>query len=67
VAGLRSIVSAVRVPVLAIGGVGLTQVDEIAATGAAGIAAIGLFSGALPLAPLVEAVRWRFDSVATAS
>ena len=36
---------AVRVPVLAIGGVTGDRIAEVAATGAAGIAAIGLFAG----------------------
>ena len=30
-------------PVLAIGGIGRDQLDEVAATGAAGVAGIGLF------------------------
>ena len=41
--GLADIVQAVAVPVLAIGGIGRGQFDEIAATGAAGVAGIGLF------------------------
>ena len=61
--GLRAIVAAVSQPVLAIGGVGLQQLGEIADTRAAGVAAIGLFLGGLPLAPLVETVRRRFDRV----
>jgi thiamine-phosphate pyrophosphorylase len=44
--GLSRIVRAVRVPVLAIGGVTLDRVQEIAAAGAAGLAAIGLFMDA---------------------
>jgi thiamine-phosphate diphosphorylase len=66
-AGLRAIVEAVRVPVLAIGGVGMDQLDAIADTGTSGVAAIGLFLDGLPLAPLVELVRRRFDSMRTAS
>ena len=42
--GLRELVRAVSVPVLAIGGVGADNVWDIAATGAAGMAAIGLFA-----------------------
>jgi len=41
--GLADIVQAVAVPVLAIGGIRRDQFDEIAATGAAGVAGIGLF------------------------
>jgi thiamine-phosphate pyrophosphorylase len=66
-AGLRAIVAAAGVPVLAIGGVGMEQLGVIADTGAAGVAAIGLFLGGGPPGPVVEAVRARFDSVKTAS
>jgi thiamine-phosphate pyrophosphorylase len=41
--GLAEIVQATAVPVLAIGGVTRERLDEIAMTGAAGVAAIGLF------------------------
>jgi len=41
--GLTAIVRAVDRPVLAIGGIGPERIDEVAAAGAAGIAAIGLF------------------------
>jgi thiamine-phosphate pyrophosphorylase len=41
--GLAEIVQAVAVPVLAIGGITAGQVDEVVATGAAGVAGIGLF------------------------
>jgi thiamine-phosphate diphosphorylase len=40
---LRAAVAACRVPVLGIGGITLENVGRIAATGAAGVAAIGLF------------------------
>jgi thiamine-phosphate pyrophosphorylase len=40
---LERVVAAVPIPVLAIGGVTLPRLDEVAATGAAGIAGIGLF------------------------
>ena len=42
--GLRELVRAVDVPVLAIGGVVADKVWDLAATGAAGMAAIGLFA-----------------------
>jgi thiamine-phosphate pyrophosphorylase len=54
--GLRAVVQASRAPVLAIGGVTPDRISEILRTGAAGIAAIGLF---LPTAE-------RFDSPGTA-
>ena len=41
--GLAEIVEAVAVPVLAIGGMTPERIDEVAATGAAGVAGIGLF------------------------
>jgi thiamine-phosphate pyrophosphorylase len=41
--GLAGIVQAVAVPVLAIGGITAAQFDDVAATGAAGVAGIGLF------------------------
>jgi len=41
--GLADVVQAVAVPVLAIGGVTRERLDEVAATGAAGVAGIGLF------------------------
>ena len=78
--GLRAIVRAVRTPVLAIGGVTERTVGDVAAAGAAGFAAIGLFLGpdadgpgglrvpcrAIPLRAIVERVRSSFDSVQTA-
>jgi thiamine-phosphate diphosphorylase len=68
-AGLAAVVAAARVPVLAIGGVTVDRASEAAATGAAGIAAIGLFmastSGtatcrAVQLGGIVESVRAKF-------
>jgi thiamine-phosphate diphosphorylase len=43
--GLRTIVQAAAVPVLAIGGIDAGRFSDIASTGAAGVAAIGLFMG----------------------
>ena len=79
-AGLEAVVRAARVPVLAIGGIAAERMGEIAATGAAGVAAIGLFMrsggavqpaseapcGAIPLVDLAGRARARFDSVDTA-
>lgn len=60
--GLRAIVAAACAPVLAIGGVTADRLADIAASGAAGVAAIGLFTGGAPLGALVDACRTRFDS-----
>ncbi len=76
-AGLRTIVRASRPPVLAIGGIDDTRFEAIAETGAAGIAAIGLFMRngdssdagiggvcrSMPLQDLLGRARARFDSV----
>jgi len=74
--GLRAIVSSSPAPVLAIGGLTPEHFDAVAATGAAGIAAIGLFTGdadqavggcgAIDLREVVADARRRFDSVNTA-
>jgi thiamine-phosphate diphosphorylase len=63
--GLSQIVHAVRVPVLAIGGISVERVAEVRKSGAAGVAAIGLFMrshqpGERPSCraiPLIETVR----------
>lgn len=60
--GLRAVVDAVTVPVLAIGGVTPERVVHIARTGAGGIAAIGLFGDAARLGPALASMRMRFDS-----
>jgi len=75
--GLRAIASSTALPVLAIGGLSLDQLDAVAAAGVAGVAAIGLFMrpagasagqpcGAIDLRAVVGDVRRRFDSVNTA-
>ena len=65
-AALASICRAVAVPVLAIGGVTQQRFGEVAAAGAAGFAAIGLFSPAQPeaLREIVETARRAFDNPA---
>ena len=74
--GLRSIVNAVGVPVLAIGGMSGERIPQAASAGAAGIAAIGLFTGvhadaqtggcrAGDLRQIVTDVRARFDRLNT--
>ena len=72
VSGLAEVVRAVDVPVLAIGGVVADKVWDIAASGAAGVAAIGLFADVptdandVPfdrtLRKLVAQIRAPFDS-----
>jgi thiamine-phosphate diphosphorylase len=68
--GLAEIVRAVRVPVLAIGGVDHNRLAAVAAAGAAGAAAIGLFQDldtaparcrATQLTGIVDRARARFD------
>jgi thiamine-phosphate diphosphorylase len=66
--GLRQLTKAVGVPVLAIGGVTIERVARIAATGASGVAAIGLFlTAASSMTGVVAAVRAQFDTVRAAS
>lgn len=76
--GLAAIATAVRVPVVAIGGVTPERVQAVVGSGAAGIAAIGLFMAdpepgdagecrAMPLRQRVEAIRMRFDTSKAAS
>ena len=58
--GLAAIAAAVPVPVLGIGGVTAERVVEISAAGAAGIAAVALFTGAdRPIRDVVRAIRAR--------
>jgi len=60
--GLAAIASAVSAPVLAIGGMTLERVDAVAAAGAAGVAAIGLFADRdRPIKQVVRALRERFN------
>ena len=75
-AGLAQIAKAVGVPVLAIGGVTRDRLAEVAAAGAAGAAAIGLFIGpasdrgacrATPIDEVVRAARAAFDTPGSAS
>lgn len=68
VSGLTELVRAVRVPVLAIGGMTVERAAQVAAAGAAGVAAIGLFvPGGGRMAETVDAVRREFDTVRAAS
>jgi thiamine-phosphate pyrophosphorylase len=67
--GLTQVVRAVRVPVLAIGGITIDRADQVAATGSAGLAAISLFlpSPSRTMVRVVEELRARFDSPISAS
>jgi thiamine-phosphate diphosphorylase len=54
---LRAATAACRLPVLGIGGITLENVDRVAGTGAAGVAAIGLFLGSQSMAADVATIR----------
>jgi thiamine-phosphate pyrophosphorylase len=67
--GFASVVRAARVPVVAIGGVTIDRIGEIAKAGGAGIAAIGLFMGdasdecrIVQLTAIATEARTRFDT-----
>ena len=64
--GLRRVVASQGCPVLAIGGVTVDRIADIARTGAAGVAAIGLFAdrSAGTMRGLAQEVRQRFDTFA---
>jgi thiamine-phosphate diphosphorylase len=57
---LRAAVAACRLPILGIGGITLENVDGIAATGATGVAAIGLFLGSQSMEADIASLRRRF-------
>jgi thiamine-phosphate diphosphorylase len=63
--GLRAVVRSAVVPVWAIGGITLDRLEAIRDSGAAGAAAIGLFT-ADSLVTIVAEARRRFDSVRSA-
>jgi thiamine-phosphate diphosphorylase len=72
--GFSAVVRATHVPVLAIGGVTMDRVGEIAKAGGAGIAAIGLFMGdtgdqcrAVQLNAIATEARARFDTSGSGS
>jgi thiamine-phosphate pyrophosphorylase len=68
VSGLTDVVRAVRVPVLAIGGMIVGGAAQVAATGAAGVAAISLFLSREPrMAETLDVLRKQFDTVRAAS
>ena len=59
---LREVCTRVGIPVLAIGGISIENVRQVAACGAAGIAAISLFERGDPIAATVSMLRRRFDT-----
>jgi thiamine-phosphate diphosphorylase len=63
-AALAEVVRATRIPVLAVGGVTVETAGLIAATGAAGVAAIGAFAERAPaaLSSVVDSLRHAFDA-----
>jgi len=62
--GLAEVARAVSVPVLAIGGMSLGRVADVAAAGAGGLAAIGLFADPhRPIKEVVRQIRERFNIV----
>jgi thiamine monophosphate synthase len=62
IAALREVCAGVRIPVLAIGGMTVERAATVSAAGAAGLAAIGLFSDLDGLTERVEALRRAFDT-----
>ena len=59
---LREVCAAVGIPVLAIGGISIENVSQVAASGAAGIAAISLFERGDAISATVSMLRLRFDT-----
>jgi thiamine monophosphate synthase len=61
---LAAVCASASLPVLAIGGITVSSMTELARTGAAGFAAIGLFTGAAveALPQLLAAARSAFDT-----
>jgi thiamine-phosphate pyrophosphorylase len=63
---LRQVCRSVRLPVIAIGGIDAARAAEVAETGAAGVAAIGMFqaAGGYPdrMQQTVERIRQAFDT-----
>lgn len=62
---LRAAVAACRLPVLGIGGITPKNVDQVAATGAAGVAAIGLFLGSHSIDADIASIRRSFATTRT--
>lgn len=62
VEALRGVCAAVKLPVVAIGGITRERAADVSAAGAAGIAAIGLFDDLESLRSTVAIVRRSFDT-----
>lgn len=60
--GLRRVCGAVRLPVLAVGGIEVEHASDVARAGAAGVAAIRLFSDASTVAGTIVRLRRSFDT-----
>lgn len=58
---LRRVVEAVRIPVVGIGGIDITNVNAVAATGAAGVAVIGAVMNAADVQAVVDALLQPFE------
>ena len=66
--GLAAIARVTRVPVLGIGGITIERLEAISGSGAAGVAAIGMFDGSgEELGFTVREARRRFDRVRSGS
>lgn len=61
IAELASVVEAVEIPVLAIGGIGPTKVEDVLATGCAGIAVISAILGAVDPGAAAATLRAAID------
>jgi thiamine-phosphate pyrophosphorylase len=61
-AALSRVCARVKAPVLAIGGISIGRVSDVARAGASGVAAIQLFAGAADLYETVRALRRAFDT-----
>lgn len=62
-AGLASIRQAIKLPILAIGGIGLHEVEEIIRAGADGVAVISAITGAPDITTAVRQFRQAIDRV----
>jgi thiamine-phosphate pyrophosphorylase len=59
---LRAVCGAVRLPVLAVGGISVETARQVAEAGASGIAGINVFETARSMSAIVSALRRQFDT-----
>jgi thiamine-phosphate pyrophosphorylase len=59
---LRAVCGAVRLPVLAVGGISVETARQVAEAGASGIAGISVFETARSMSAIVSALRRQFDT-----